>query len=214
MTSERRGRRRGAAGFTLVELLVAMTLIGLISVALFGGLRFGARAWEAGNDRVESFAQLEVVQSLLRRELNLAVSLLGSDGRFSFEGEPERLLFTAPGPANFGLGGYYLFELASRDNGPRQDLMLRWRIYRAEQEVRLDDPATEERALLEGVESLEIRYFGDPEGQGEPDWEEKWEEQERPPGLVQIRVAFPQGDDRVWPVLTIAPRAGRAPQLP
>ena len=213
MTSKCPTRSRSTAGFTLVELLVAMTLIGLISVALFGGLRFGARAWEAGNERAESFSQLEVVQSLLRRELNLADSLLGSDGRFSFEGTADRLLFTAPGPANFGLGGHYLFELASRDDGPRQDLMLRWRIYRAEQEVRLDDEETEERALLEGIESLEIRYFGDPEDRGEPDWEVEWEEQQRPPGLVQIRVTFPAGDDRVWPVLTIAPRAGRAPQF-
>ena len=33
-------------GFTLVELLVATTLLALLSVVLFGGLRFGARAWE------------------------------------------------------------------------------------------------------------------------------------------------------------------------
>ena len=37
---------QGAAGFTLVELLVAMTLLGFLTVLLFGGLRFGTRAWE------------------------------------------------------------------------------------------------------------------------------------------------------------------------
>lgn len=190
-----------------------MTLIGLISVALFGGLRFGTRAWEAGSQRVESFTQLEIVQSLLRRELDLSVSLLGSDGRFSFEGEPERVRFTAPGPANFGLGGYYLFELSGRADGARQDLLLRWRIYRAEQEVRLDDEETEERALLEGIESLEIRYFGDPEGQGESDWEDEWVDQERPPGLIGIQITFPEDDDRTWPTLIIAPRASRALEL-
>ena len=39
-------RHRSEAGFTLIELLVALTLLGLISVVLFGGLRFGTRAWE------------------------------------------------------------------------------------------------------------------------------------------------------------------------
>ncbi len=39
------GRRQ--AGFTLVELLVAMTLLAFLSITLFGGLRFGARSWEA-----------------------------------------------------------------------------------------------------------------------------------------------------------------------
>jgi prepilin-type N-terminal cleavage/methylation domain-containing protein len=34
------------AGLTLLELLVAITLLGLLMAALFGGLRLGARAWE------------------------------------------------------------------------------------------------------------------------------------------------------------------------
>ena len=37
---------RDAAGFTLIELLVTLTLVGLISLVLFGGLRFGTRAWD------------------------------------------------------------------------------------------------------------------------------------------------------------------------
>ena len=42
---------RGAPGFTLVELLVGLSLLGLISLLLFGGLRFGLRTWEAGGTR-------------------------------------------------------------------------------------------------------------------------------------------------------------------
>ena len=47
--SENSGRN---AGFTLVELLVAITLLALVSAALFGGLRFGARAWESATSRI------------------------------------------------------------------------------------------------------------------------------------------------------------------
>ena len=42
-------RRRG---YSLVEVLVALTLLGRISVALVTGLRFGARAWEHGDTRL------------------------------------------------------------------------------------------------------------------------------------------------------------------
>ncbi len=66
--SEDRARAR-AAGFTLIELLVALTLVGLISVALFGGLRFGARVWEEGALHSARLAEIETVQSLLRRQL-------------------------------------------------------------------------------------------------------------------------------------------------
>ncbi len=37
-----------ADGFTLVELLIAMTLVAMLSVLLFGGLRFGTRAADRG----------------------------------------------------------------------------------------------------------------------------------------------------------------------
>ncbi|MDH3594369.1 MAG: prepilin-type N-terminal cleavage/methylation domain-containing protein, partial [Rhodospirillales bacterium] len=74
MTGTRPGRPR-SGGFTLVELLVALTLLGLIFVALFGGLRFGTRTWETGNQRSEAFAEVEVMQSLLRRQLAQAVTL-------------------------------------------------------------------------------------------------------------------------------------------
>ncbi|NEX17237.1 MAG: general secretion pathway protein GspJ, partial [Halochromatium sp.] len=34
-------------GFTLVELLIALSLIGIITLLLFSGLRLGSRSWEA-----------------------------------------------------------------------------------------------------------------------------------------------------------------------
>ena len=44
-------RANGERGFTLLELLIAMTLLGLLMLGLFGGLRLGARVWEAGDAR-------------------------------------------------------------------------------------------------------------------------------------------------------------------
>jgi prepilin-type N-terminal cleavage/methylation domain-containing protein len=42
-------RRATEHGFTLLELLVAITLLGLLMAALFGGLRLGARVWETAD---------------------------------------------------------------------------------------------------------------------------------------------------------------------
>ena len=45
---------RREEGFTLIELLVSMTLLGFVFVILFGGLRFGSRAWEKSDSETSA----------------------------------------------------------------------------------------------------------------------------------------------------------------
>lgn len=197
-------------GFTLVELLVAMTLIGLIFVALFGGLRFGARTWEIGNARSEDSAQTEVTQSLIRRQLAQTIMLPGLDrGEFTFEGDADRLRFTAPAPTQIGLGGIYLFELFTESSEQGEQLVLRWRLHRPDldPDSPIEDEDRKTRVLIDGIEALRLRYFGDPEGERDPDWSDNWRGHEVLPTLVSIRVELPQEDRRRWPDLLVAPRA-------
>ena len=208
---------RPAGGFTLVELLVAMTLIGLIFVALFGGLRFGARTWEAGNARSEVSAQIEVTQSLIRRQLAQAIVLPGfRRGDFSFDGEAERLSFTAPGPSQIGLGGIYLFELFTENSEQDQRLVLRWRLHRPEldPESPLEDEERKTRVLLDGLEALRIEYFGDPEDSEDPQWLESWNGFDVLPELISVRLDLPRDDARHWPVLLVAPKVRSGGGLP
>ena len=62
----------GGRGFTLVELLVVLALLGLVSVALIGALRFGLRAWDTGERRVEQLNRVQAVQAFLRRRIQQA----------------------------------------------------------------------------------------------------------------------------------------------
>lgn len=154
--------RRSEAGFTLIELLVALTLLGLISVVLFGGLRFGTRAWEAGNLRAEQLAQVQAIQALLRRRIAQALppeaggaaegaaggaaggATGGATGegprRAVFSGQPDALQFLAAVPSRAGVGGIYAFELAVIEDGAGDGagggagvrLEFTWRLYRAD----------------------------------------------------------------------------------
>ena len=116
-----RGHSQGSAGFTLVELLVSLTLLGLISVALFGGFRFGTRAWEAGTAHADRLDEVQVVQGFLRGRLSQTMTPR-HEGE---EGKPEGLLtgdasvlrFTAPWLTSLNLGGLYKFELSLDRDG-------------------------------------------------------------------------------------------------
>jgi general secretion pathway protein J len=211
---------RAGAGFTLIELLVALTLLGLVSVVLFGGLRFGTRAWEAGNARAERLAEVQAVQALLRRHLAQAVPP-GAAARASgldedepgFAGEADALRFVALVPSRIGVGGFYLFEVSVADDGDGLRLELAWRLFRRDEPRDLAEPEPGlggRRVLIEGFERAQFAFYGaEREGQAAA-WRDRWDEAAGLPALISLEAAFPAGDPRSWPDLVIAPRLGGA----
>ncbi len=202
-------------GFTLVELLVAITLLGLLSLVLFGGLRFGTRAWEAGNAAAERFAEIEVVQGLLRRQIAQATLPKSWDQNArksaAFVGEPDRIRFVAPAFGRVGIGGLYSFELALRDADSGQKLELSWRLYRPDEAPEFDREPSEtsgRRALLEGIEQASFGYYGSSDPAESALWQDRWDEATQLPSLVSLKIAFPEVDPRFWPELVINTRTG------
>ena len=50
-------------GFTLLELLISLTLLGLILVLLFGGLRLSVRSWDSVQRQVDNLNSVRSVES-------------------------------------------------------------------------------------------------------------------------------------------------------
>ncbi len=68
-------RLRYVTGFTLIEVLIAMTLLSIMVVLLFSSLRICARSWELGENKIAEVNEAAVVYNFFQRHLSSAIPL-------------------------------------------------------------------------------------------------------------------------------------------
>src|SRR5579864_4800784 len=121
---------RSDAGFTLVELLVSLTLFALLMVVLFGGLRFGTRAVTAATATVDRTEEIATAYAFLRDAIGNAQPLpadrLAAQPPVRFEGEEHRLGFVMLAPANLGPAGFRTIDIGLEETPAKPRLVLRW----------------------------------------------------------------------------------------
>jgi general secretion pathway protein J len=199
-----RSRERG---FTLLELLIAITLLGLIMTMAFSGFRLGTRAWE----RADAYDhEVYLVQQLIRQRLGAAYVAsdlaFGSGDSPLFDGGSDYVRFVAPLPDLFGPGGLYWVTLGIAGPPGESDLVMWWRLYRPDGDATPgdggDDGESERRVLLGGIVDASFAYLAPAERQGAgPRWRDAWHEPHQAPRLVRIELVHPH---RSWPVLYVA----------
>jgi general secretion pathway protein J len=195
------GPNRRSAGFTLVELLVAMTLLGFLTVLLFGGLRFGTRAWERSQENYSDENAVRNAENLLADAIAQAYPLplhSGTQGlRVDFDGQAQQMTWlTTAGDGADGMRKLRL-SASSQDGGMSLDLFTRAELAAAAEQ--------NSRRLLGKVDSFEIAYMGRRKGEKAARWAADWHDQPRLPDLIRVRVHM--SDTRlIWTDLVIAPR--------
>lgn len=188
--------RRGR-GFTLVEILVSLVLLGFILVALVSALGTFVDSAQRVEQRMAHREELRQVPSFLRQVLSTAVAhrLTGPDGEPLQlpRGAADRIEWLGPMPANHSVGGMHYFRL--RRAGER--LVLDYLPYRGGDDYP-DWRLAEQVTLLEPVEALGLSYQSDQE----PDaWRQAWDDWQRMP--LRVRVQLTQAG-RYWPPLIVA----------
>jgi general secretion pathway protein J len=200
-------RREGAgeAGFTLVELLIAVTLLTLLMTLVFGGTRLAARAWSKADQRAVSDADLWAVETLLRRTITSAypgfASADPSDRTVAFDGGSEALALVAPLPAAIAEGVEAQQRFFVLAEGQSQALFIGWR---------LDLPDAAENAqpeqrvrLLDRVRKIRFDYYGAPDQSQGPQWLQHWSGYARLPELVRVHIERENSALPEWPDLLV-----------
>jgi len=196
----------GEAGFTLVEVLVALALFSLLASLLFNNVRFGLKAWQTGSAQGELLARSSAAQDVMRRLIGNAYPMLvgsgGNDPSIDFEGTQETMSFLGDAPVVTGGAGRFRFKLFPERKQDQTNLVLSSAPELANPQ---DTSMTTNSVLVADIDRVEFSYSQGGAG-SETKWSNSWSRLRELPMLVRVRVAFRSGNARLWPDLLIAPR--------
>lgn len=195
-------RRRG---FTLLELLVALSLFSIALLLIYSGLFSAARSWESGERQISSNEvqrlQLGFLQRLLRETVPLTL-YDGRENRILFHGDEHSLRFIAPLPSHRGGDWAYLITLKAGPGAKGEDLLLYYE--RIQENLDIEAEPVEDAAdviLVEKIEDIELSYYGDPNESGRPDWQGEWKRPDRLPDMVRLGISLQESETHPLPVI-------------
>lgn len=198
--------RRAQAGFTLIEMLLAVTLLALLIAGAYGGIRTAARAMHAGERAIDRADRLRTAQVFLRSQISHIVPLTyerddAENTVHVFDGGAQFMRFVAPMPGYLSRGGPYVetLELTRGANGLQlvfTDSMLNG--YDA------SNPQTDEPVvILDGIRAGQFQYRTlDDQGQL-TDWFSQWPDPSITPLMIRISLDMQSNVQMPWPELDV-----------
>lgn len=176
-------------GFTLVEILVALVVFGLLLAGLTQGIHYGMQAWQSQVRLSTGPQDLDAVDRTLRHMIEV---MDPGDGisPAPVTATRDRLAFITILPNDAG-SERVLHVTAELLVDPARRLVLRWSPDLHAERLRPAPPPTVTE-LLGNVARLELSFWRPSGG-----WVTSWNYPDLP-ALVRIRVVFPEGDPRHW----------------
>ncbi len=205
---------RRASGFTLVELLLAVTLLSILLALTYGGLQAATRTTDRGQKILEESGRLRMAHQFVRKQINQALPLgfnqqedtasaLGEPPITEvFAGRPDSIRFVGPMPGYLGFGGPQVQELNIIDGDDGLELVLSHALLQGFEDASLDERAP--IVLIDHIASAEFSFLARDEEGEIAGWVTDWEETAQLPVAVALDIQFEEGAYTDWPLLVAA----------
>ena len=187
-----------ARGFTLMEVMIALTILSLMMVAIVASLRTFANTQVRLERTTARVDEMRMVSAFLRRSVEAAMSSSGGSKVPTFDSIDERGTYFLGMASEFtwvapvaGFGGVYFMHLGLEGEA----LAVRWQPYRRDV-TPADWESMPARTLLEEVQEYRVSYL--PAHGGE--WMDDWSDLSSAPVSVRMRI---KAGGKYWPELLI-----------
>jgi general secretion pathway protein J len=192
------GKRQ--AGFTLLEILLALVLLAFVMLGAWGAIRGATRVTHAADAVMARSESVRTVQQFLRRYISVAepqpyVQNADAQARM-FLGQATSMQYVAPLPMQSGHAGLYLQIVSLQKDGSDMTLQLEYQPYAGDKPT-TGKPVT--HVLLTDLHAGKFQYLA-AAGFGKPAaWRDDWQTSNGLPLAVRIhldpawhtRVQFP-----------------------
>ncbi len=178
---------RSGSGFTLLELIISITIIGIMVLIIAGATRLGFRSVDAGEKKIESLerirSSLSLISSQIQSEIPLTYDENGSR-KYYFKGSRDSMQF----PTNYSLAGeergYVLvsYRVITGDRGKQV-------LYLTENGIGMENRI--ETKLLDVFDEIYFEYFYKKPAAEQGNWVQQWTDETAIP--EKVRVHFVEG---------------------
>jgi general secretion pathway protein J len=186
-------------GFTLIETLVALVVLGFVVIGLAQGLRFGMSVWDR---QVRTMGRDSALDSTDRTLRMLIAGIAPGDNPHqpNINGDVGQLVFTTELPENAPSPLTRLADVALFVDASHR-LVLQWTPHL--HAVRLRPAISVQSVLLPGVKLVSFAYYAAASRAGPAGWRKSWVGV-RPPELMRVHLVLDNPSSH-WPDTIAAP---------
>ena len=171
-------------GFTLLELMVSIAMVGIISLIITSAVRLGIHTVDTGEKRINSLertrASMSIIDSQIQSHIPLTFEENGEKKHY-FRGERQSIQFSTNYSIWGGQTGYVIVKYKSEpDNNGK--LML------AASENIIGIDSTRETKLFEGLDSVYFEYFFKDPTEEYGEWVDSWTDILKFPEKVKMHI--------------------------
>lgn len=186
---------RQQAGFTIVEVIIALTILSLLMLTLITAVRTLGNTQTRVQLVIDRTDEMRMVSQFLRRSIGQAMPVLrrekGKNESTYFRGTENELVWVSPISAGPAIGGLNVVRLSVEE----KQLILQLQAFKSpEEEPDWED--VDKHTLVLDLEEIVIGYRLDKT----QEWQEEWAQGAASPQTVRLVI---EKAGRFWPELII-----------